>query len=56
MTAIEKVINSNIVKYIIRMTVITFIMLLAFVALLGLGYKFKFLTLYLEEGRRRKWQ
>jgi uncharacterized BrkB/YihY/UPF0761 family membrane protein len=37
---IEKVVNSNIVKYIIRMTVITVAILLAFVVLLGLGYKY----------------
>ena len=40
----EKLINTNTVKYIIKMTVITFIILSAFVALLGLGYKYKFLS------------
>jgi len=44
MTEIEKVINSNIVKYIIRMTTITFIILLASVLLFGLGYKYKYLS------------
>jgi methyl-accepting chemotaxis protein len=40
MTEIEKVINSNIVKYIIRMATITFIILSASVAVFGLGYKY----------------
>jgi len=44
MTEIEKVINSNIVKYIIRMTTITFIILSASVAIFGLGYKYKYLS------------
>ena len=44
MTTIEEIINANIVKYIIKMTVITFIILLAFVILFGLGYKYKFLS------------
>jgi methyl-accepting chemotaxis protein len=44
MTEIEKVINSNIVKYIIRMTAITFIILLASVLLFGLGFKFKYFS------------
>jgi len=41
MTAIEKVINSNIVKYIIRMTAITFIIISAYIAIFGLGYKYR---------------
>jgi len=41
---IEKLINANIVKYIIRMTAITFVILLVSVALFGLGYKYKFLS------------
>jgi methyl-accepting chemotaxis protein len=45
MTAIEKVINSNIVKYIIRMTVIMFIILLASILFLILGFKFKFFSI-----------
>jgi competence protein ComGF len=44
MTAIEKLINTNIVKYIIRMTAITFIIFLASVSLFGLGYKYKFFS------------
>jgi methyl-accepting chemotaxis protein len=44
MTEIEKTINSNIVKYIKRMTIITFIILLAYVSFLGMGFKFKFLS------------
>jgi hypothetical protein len=38
---IEKATNTNIVKYIIRMTVITVAILLASVVSLGLGYKIK---------------
>jgi len=41
---IEKTVNSNIVKYIIKMTVITFAFLLVFIALLIIGYKYKFLS------------
>jgi methyl-accepting chemotaxis protein len=44
MTDIEKVVNSNIVKYIKRMTVITVAILLVPVALFGLGYKYKYLS------------
>jgi methyl-accepting chemotaxis protein len=40
MTTIEEIINANIVKYIKRMAVITFAILLASVILFGLGYKF----------------
>jgi methyl-accepting chemotaxis protein len=43
-TEIEKTINSNIVKYIKRMTIITFIILLAYVSFLGMGIKFKFFS------------
>jgi flagellar biosynthesis protein FlhB len=39
--ALEKAINGNIVKYITGMTAITFIILLAFVLLFGLGHKYK---------------
>jgi methyl-accepting chemotaxis protein len=42
MTAIEKIINSNIFKYIIKITVITFIILLASVSFCRLGFKYKF--------------
>jgi methyl-accepting chemotaxis protein len=48
MTAIEKAIKTNIFKYIKRMTIITFAVLLAFVVFLGLGYKFNFLSLKVE--------
>ena len=45
MTTIEKAVNTNIVKYIKRMVVFTVVILLASVALFGLGLKFKFLSL-----------
>jgi len=38
----KKLINTNIVKYIIKMTVITFAILLVFIALIIIGYKYKF--------------
>jgi quinol-cytochrome oxidoreductase complex cytochrome b subunit len=41
---IEKVVNGNIVKFIIRMTVITVAILLASVVSFGLGYKYKYLS------------
>jgi magnesium-transporting ATPase (P-type) len=46
----ENLINANIVKYIIKMTVVTFIILLAFVAFWVLGYKYNFLS------RKVKWR
>jgi len=39
---IENLINTNIVKYIIKMTAITTAILLAYVILFGLSYKYKF--------------
>jgi len=44
MTTIEEVINTNIIKYIKKMTVITVVILSAYVILFGLGYKYKFLN------------
>jgi len=45
---IEKLINTNIVKYIIKMTAITLIILLVLVVSFGLGYKLK---LFSQKGR-----
>jgi methyl-accepting chemotaxis protein len=48
MSIIEKAVNTNIVKYIKRMAVFTVAILLASVALFGLGFKFKFLSHKIE--------
>ena len=43
MTTIEETINATIVKYIKKMTVITVTVVLAYIILIGLDYKYKFL-------------
>jgi hypothetical protein len=44
MSAIEKSINTNIVKYIKKIAAITVVILLALAAFFGLSFKFKFLS------------